>query len=283
MKAKKTILTLMLIALVGTLAVSQTKDEGKIVIEITKDVNGEKKTFKGEYNSTEEMHADPAYKEFAGEESGFNFWLDNDDEGPNVFLRLHQLGEHTGSAFKFFHDDEEDDDDGKHSFFFKHFDGDSTENFFDLNLDGTDMEEYKEKMKELGIELEVLMNKLHEDSDDRSISVITFKSIKITDVENEFGKKGKVDESNVLELEDLVFYPNPSPNGRFKVKFNVPEEGELSIKVSNLEGKEVFSRYFERFGGTYSEMIDLSGQKEGIYLLEIEQGKKRLTKKIVIN
>ena len=100
---------------------------------------------------------------------------------------------------------------------------------------------------------------------------------------DEFGKKGKVNESDLLELEDLTFYPNPSKNGKIKVRFSTPSENNLSIKVSNLEGKEVFSRYFESFSGRYAETIDLSGQKEGIYLLEISQGKKRLTKKLVVD
>lgn len=95
-------------------------------------------------------------------------------------------------------------------------------------------------------------------------------------------KKGEVNKNSKLELEDLSFYPNPSTTGRFKVRFKVPQEKELSIKVFNLDGKEVYNRYFERFGGTYSESIDLSGQSEGIYLLEISQGDKRITKKIVI-
>ena len=86
-----------------------------------------------------------------------------------------------------------------------------------------------------------------------------------------------------MKLNDLSFYPNPSRNGKIKVRFTTPEEGDLSIKVSNLDGREVFSRYFDRFSGIYSESIDLSGQKEGIYLLEIAQGKKRLVKKLVVN
>ncbi|MEP1035687.1 T9SS type A sorting domain-containing protein [Ekhidna sp.] len=282
MKKKSTLLVAIALMFLSFFSFAQSSDEGKIVVEITKDVNGEKKTFKGEYNSTEEMRADPQYQEFAEEDHGFNFWFDDNNDA-DVFMHLDQLRNQNGSAFKFFHSDEGEESDNN-TFFFKHFDGDSTEAFFDIHLDGMDMEEYKAKMKELGIEMDILLDRFKNDADgDRHVQAFVFKRIKITDVDNEFGKKGKVAESNVLELEELAFFPNPSPNGRFKVRFKVPEEGELNIKVSNLEGKEVFSRYFERFGGTYSEMIDLSGQKEGIYLLEIAQGKKRLTKKIVIN
>lgn len=277
MKTKTTILTLAAIVLLGTSAFAQSNDHGKIVVEMTKEVNGEKKTFKGEYSSTEEMRADPNYQEFAGEQEDFNFWFGDTDDN-DVFLHLDQMRDHNKSFFKYFHGDDEDDDGG---FFFKHFDGDSVDGFFDLSFDGADMEELRERMKDLGVDMQVFMDRF--DDGDHQMHVIELKSVKVTEVDEEFGKKGKVEESNMLELDDLRFYPNPSSNGRIKVRFSVPEENELNIKVSNLEGKEVFSRYFESFSGMYSELIDLSGQKDGIYLLEISQGRKRLTKKIVIN
>lgn len=279
MKTKSTILLAIAALLLSNYTRAQSADDGKIVIEITKEVNGEKKTFKGEYNSKEEMMADQNYQEFADDEQNFNFWF-NDEDAADIHIQLDQLKNQHSSAFKFFHSDDDSDD---NTFFFKHFDGDSADGFLNIQLDGMNMEEYKKKLKELGIDMEMLFDKLNDSDGSTHVKVFTFKQVRILDVADEFGKKGKVAESNVLELDDLAFFPNPSPNGRFKVRFKLPEEGELSIKVSNLEGKEVFSRYFERFGGTYSEMIDLSGQKEGIYLLEIGQGKKRVTKKIVIN
>ena len=293
MNLKTIILSLLVLGIMSTPIFSQSEDDGKIKVEITKEINGEKKTFKGEYNSTEEMRADPSYQEFAGDDNGFNFWFDGDGD-EDVFLHLDQFGDSNKSFFKFFQDEDDEenngiffkhfnDDDGN-SFFFKHLDSDSLEGFLDLHLDNIDMEAYKEKLKNLGIELDVLMEKLnHGNVDGSSTRIISIKRIKIGEVKDEFGKKGKVAESNKLELDELSFYPNPSSNGRFKVRFELPEEGELNIKVSNLEGKEVFKRYFERFGGTYSETIDLSDQKDGIYLLEISSGKKRLTRKIVIN
>ena len=258
---------------------AQSDEEGKIVVEITKDINGEKKTFKGEYSSTEEMRADPNYQEFAGEEGGFNFWFDDDMED-DVFLQLDQFKNNNQSFFRYFHGDEEDDT--GQGFFFKHFYDDSLNGFLNFHLDNMNIDEFRERMKKLSEEMEMMMGRIHDD-DDRHVKVIELKRVEITEVDDEFGKKGKVNEDYKLELEDLSFYPNPSSNGTFKVRFKVPEENELTIKVSNLEGKEVFSLYFERFSGLYSETIDLSRQQEGIYLLEISQGRKRLTKKIVID
>ena len=165
------------------------------------------------------------------------------------------------------------------------FDDDSASGAFNFHFDHFDSEEFseelKQKMKGLGIEIEALVDEFSNNGD-KKMKIITFKSISISDVGDEFGKKGKVSENNLLELDDLTFYPNPSKNGKIKVRFTTPSQDDLTIKVSNMEGKEIFSRYFENFFGIYSETIDLSDQREGIYLLEISQGKKRITKKLVV-
>lgn len=261
-----------------SLGVVAQNGEGKIKVEITKEINGEKRTFKGEYNSTEEMKADPNYREFAGEEEGFNFWFSPGDQDMNLHLDHLKDMDMSNSFFHFFDGDEDDN-----SVFFHHLDSDSLNGFFNFNLNGMDMDEYKERMKDLGIELDVLMERLDQATGREAFSVSVWKKVSITEVEDEFGRKGIVNEDNRLALEDLNFYPNPSSNGKFKARFTVPDEDDLSIKVYDLEGQEVFTRKFDRFSGLYAETIDLSRQEQGIYLLEITQGKKRLTKKIVIN
>ena len=253
------------------------QDEGKITIEITKEIDGEKKTFKGEYNSREEMYADPNYQEFAGDDNQFHFWS---DDGADAYFDMDQLDDMRQHMFQFF-----DGDSGANTFYFHDFDDDASSRFrfhFDSFDSDEFTEELQEKLEDLGIEIEALVDEFSSDKGDNTFKIIAFKSIRVSDVGDEFGKKGKVSKNDLLELEDLSFYPNPSRNGKINVRFSTPSESDLSIKVSSLDGKEVFTRYFERFSGTYAETIDLSGQKEGIYLLEIAQGKRRVTKKLVV-
>ena len=274
MKRKLLFTTLALIS--GIFAFSQDKDDSKIVVEITKEINGEKKTFRGEYETTEQMKSDPNYQEFAGDDTKFNFWFDKDGD-EDVFFHMDQFDNFSNSfSFDFGMDDEEKERLLKRF----HFDDQDGSGFF--LLDDMDLDEYKDRLKELGIEMEGLVERLKEKGGHRAF-IIT-KRIKVSDIEgDEFGKKGTVNKNNILELENLSFSPNPSSDGRFRIRFQVPKEDEMNIKVYNTDGKEVFNRYFERFGGTYSETIDLSDQKDGIYLLEISQGNQRLTKKIIIN
>ena len=263
-----------------SLVPAQGQDEGKIVIEITKEIDGEKRTFKGQYNSTEEMQADPNYREFAGEDNQFQFW--SNDSDVTAFLDIDQLQDMQTSVFKFF-----DSEEGGNSFFFHNLDDDETDGkSFNYQFDNFDSEEFseemREKLKDLGIEIQELVDRYKDRDESGPVVIIAKKSIKVSEVEDEFGKKGTVSKNNLLELSDLSFYPNPSIDGKISVRFTVPQEGDLSLKVSNLEGKEVFGRSFDNFFGLYRETIDLSGQSEGIYLLEIAQGKKRLTRKLVV-
>ncbi len=275
---KKTINVFMIaLALFFVGTVRGQNDEGKITVEITKEIDGEKKTFKGEYNSREEMYADPNYQEFSGDHNQFHFWS---DDGTDAFFDMDQLGDMQKDLFEFF-----DDEGGSSAFFFHDFDDEASSNL-KFHFDSFDSEELsdelREKMRDLGIEIDALVDEFSSNKGDTKFKIITFKSIKVSDVGDEFGKKGKVAKNDLLELNDLTFFPNPSKNGKVKVRFSTPSENELSLKVLTMEGKEVFTRYFERFSGTYAETIDLSGQKEGLYLLEIAQGKKRITKKLVV-
>ena len=72
-------------------------------------------------------------------------------------------------------------------------------------------------------------------------------------------------------------------NNRLTLRFRVEDAGELTVKISNEDGKDIYNRYFEKFGGTFSDNIDFSNYSDGKYLLEISKEKKRLTKMIVID
>lgn len=101
----------------------------------------------------------------------------------------------------------------------------------------------------------------------------------VTEDVKEFGKKAEVKKGRELKINDLTF-----ETGRLlKVRFTAPEDGELTVKLTNHNSKEVYSRYFENHQGEFSEAMDLSQQKPGNYLLEINLNGKRLTRKITID
>ena len=87
---------------------------------------------------------------------------------------------------------------------------------------------------------------------------------------------------NKLSVEQMNFYPNPN-NGRFNLSFMLPDKGDTEVKVLDIKGQEVFSERLAGFTGNYSKEIDISKNPKGIYFVRVEQGKKALVKKIVVD
>jgi len=77
---------------------------------------------------------------------------------------------------------------------------------------------------------------------------------------------------------DLKIYPNPS-SGKFVLYFNNVPVGLKTLFVYDILGKKIFAQskiYDQRVA------IDLRGQPKGSYFLQVQTGKKIMTKKIVL-
>jgi Secretion system C-terminal sorting domain len=95
--------------------------------------------------------------------------------------------------------------------------------------------------------------------------------------------------SNVLEVsavpqnfELLQNYPNPF-NPVTQIKYSVPENAYISLKVYNLLGEEV-ATLFEGYKqpGNYEVTFNGSGLASGIYLYRLKANEINLTKKFVL-
>lgn len=89
-------------------------------------------------------------------------------------------------------------------------------------------------------------------------------------------------EKDKLKLEDLSFFPNPS-NGKFNLKFEAPEKGDIEIDIYDINGKKVYNDLVKNFDGQYKKEIDISDEHKGTYFLKISQGKKATTRKIILD
>ncbi|NQX96763.1 MAG: T9SS type A sorting domain-containing protein [Flavobacteriales bacterium] len=84
-----------------------------------------------------------------------------------------------------------------------------------------------------------------------------------------------------LSIKKLKFSPNPN-NGKFELNFKLDDEKPVHIKIVDIQGKEVYNEMVNDFNGKYSNNIDISGNGDGIYILQVVQGDKASTSKIVI-
>jgi hypothetical protein len=121
-----------------------------------------------------------------------------------------------------------------------------------------------------------------EDSKHASINIEVVEHIQIhlKEVEeNEFTSIDGIDAKS-LKMDELNYYPNPN-EGKFTLQFKA-DKRPTEIKITSLEGKEIYAETLNNFEGAYQNEIDLSSAKRGIYLLQIIQGNKATNKKIVI-
>ena len=89
---------------------------------------------------------------------------------------------------------------------------------------------------------------------------------------------GGLSDVNSLRLEDVRMYPNPT-DGLFALSFSL-EPGPLSIAITDINGKVVYTESNENNSGSYNRDIDLKSIPQGNYVLTVTQGDKRYTDQI---
>ncbi len=86
--------------------------------------------------------------------------------------------------------------------------------------------------------------------------------------------------SESYEISDLVLYPNPN-NGNFNIQFTSTSGNEINVNVHDLRGREIFTKKYLNTG-LFNENLQLNNAQSGIYLVTIQDGSSKVTKKIVI-
>ncbi|MGZ0015578.1 reprolysin-like metallopeptidase [Yeosuana sp. AK3] len=106
----------------------------------------------------------------------------------------------------------------------------------------------------------------------------------------ENGFDGEVEDYTInilptLAIEDFGFdnfkvYPNPN-NGAFTVKLSGSLERKITIRVYDLRGRSIYNKTHLNVGD-FSDEIQLNQVQSGMYLLNISDGVRKETKKLII-
>lgn len=86
--------------------------------------------------------------------------------------------------------------------------------------------------------------------------------------------------ANTLELKEFKANPNPT-NGLLNVYFK-GDAKPTTISVIDISGKGIFTTRLTNFNGAYNETIDLSSYNKGLLILQIRQGDRVYSEKIVL-
>lgn len=90
-------------------------------------------------------------------------------------------------------------------------------------------------------------------------------------------------EGNQIPKESMLYqnYPNPF-NPVTNIKYDLPKSGDVSIKVYDILGKEIYSMNEFKLAGSYSFKFDGTNFASGVYFYRIETANFVSTKKMVL-
>lgn len=153
--------------------------------------------------------------------------------------------------------------------------------------DGEVIEEMDVEMEEMVEQLKEQMRIVIEEDEDDGKGVrefrlvITMDEVSAQEAEALSAKSGEdfSGQSN-LELASFRVGPNPS-SGNFNLTFELPESGPTEVVVLEGNGNKVFQEDLGEFRGKYSRSFDIGQYAKGIYFIQIRQGDKAFTRKVV--
>lgn len=88
--------------------------------------------------------------------------------------------------------------------------------------------------------------------------------------------------NDFVEVENLfTIYPNPN-NGEFRIKLNSVSNNTIEVIVLDLRGRSIYNKSFGT-SSSFEETINLGNIQSGMYLVNVTDGNKRSTKKVVID
>ena len=89
---------------------------------------------------------------------------------------------------------------------------------------------------------------------------------------------------NVVDLtviNDLDIYPNPSRDV-FNISFNTANKLNITLRIRNIVGEEIYTEELKEFDGIYTKSISLENYPKAVYFLEISTADGTINKKLVL-
>lgn len=80
----------------------------------------------------------------------------------------------------------------------------------------------------------------------------------------------------------LKIYPNKPFDNKLNLKFYAPEKGDVSVVVTDINGKEVGSQKFKDFQGDFMGQVDLKKNVKGTLFVTVTQGQDGTAKRVVV-
>ena len=90
------------------------------------------------------------------------------------------------------------------------------------------------------------------------------------------------EEKGSKTIQGLSGKQNQPFNGKLNVRFKAPTKGNVTIAVSDVNGKEIATETVKDFQGDYLGQIDLKKASAGIYFLRVTQGNDGAVRRVEV-
>ncbi len=255
-------------------------ENGKIRIQVTKELNGKKEVFDKTYNAqglseTEKQALIDRVTDSLTADSGKNMKMrvkvdrengTNKNSNKNSNQKKIIIEKNIESTI---------DNDTEHDIDIE-IDGDDMH--FDFDGKDFDMHDLQNKIGDLGRTLQFKFDELGPQmkkwGDEMEPHFKKFSNGEIFDFDGGFNSSKTVKSLNA--------YPNKPSNNKLNVKFTAPEKGDITITVTDLNGKEVGKEKIVDFSGEYFGQVEIKGNVKGTVFVTVVQGADGTVKRVVL-
>ena len=265
---------------------SMKGEKGTMKVIVMKDDNGKVEEYKKEFSAEDHEELEKYLKE------------------KGIDLELHQLKEEAGGEgvkyeYKFTEDEDDNGDVQKKVMIMKMESRDDLDEsdvnvFMDQDIDlqwNVDSSDGEHKIIKINCKVgDKEMNQVfvfdHDtmlmDVDSNNFNSFVFISRdKGENNEKTFGTKLSEEKLSNMPIEDLSMYPNPT-DGNFRAEFNVVEESDVVLSITDSKGAMIFEKELNSFKGRFKEDVDLSKEEAGLYFFNIKIGNDIQSRKILL-
>ncbi|MDC3230546.1 T9SS type A sorting domain-containing protein, partial [Bacteroidota bacterium] len=89
----------------------------------------------------------------------------------------------------------------------------------------------------------------------------------------------RLEQSTIIN--DLDIYPNPSRDV-FNISFKTANKQDITLRIRNIVGEEIYKEELNQFDGTYTKEISLENYPKAVYFLEINTTEGTANKKLIL-
>lgn len=81
-------------------------------------------------------------------------------------------------------------------------------------------------------------------------------------------------------MDNFAIFSNPN-NGEFTIKLNSNSGNDIKVDILDIRGRRIFNNVYSNTGD-FNETISLDSVQSGMYLVSVNDGNKKVTRRIIV-